>query len=124
MSEGHNIFHSWVLFFQARMTHRENFAASMLALGAMTSLTNLKGILEAAGSFSLPILYGVPMSGKMLAATCTHLVLGGSDKQIYSRYCTEETLINGFHTQLLPRGCIAIVITFEGIFCSDLATFI
>ena len=80
-----------VLFFQAHQILEANFAPMMLALGAMVSMTNYAGLLEAVRMISLPILSGDPESCKTLAATCASFVLGGNRTQIYSR-CVKFTV--------------------------------
>ena len=73
-------------FFQAHQILDANFAPTVLAMGAMVAMSNYAGILQAVGSVSIPILFGEPMSGKTLAATCASFILGSNRTQIYSRW--------------------------------------
>ena len=69
----------------AEATLEDNFPALVLGLGAMISMWNYKGIHEEIGHFNLPVMYGPPMSGKTLAASCVGLITGMSKNQISSR---------------------------------------
>ncbi|XP_060590005.1 uncharacterized protein LOC132745186, partial [Ruditapes philippinarum] len=62
----------------------ENYGPLLLSLGAMVSMLNFGGIHKEIGHFNLPVLYGPPMSGKTLTASCVALITGMSKNQISS----------------------------------------
>ena len=64
----------------------ENYGAMLLTLGSMVALADYKGVMEKVTHFNMPMLYGPPMTGKTLAATCAAFIMGCTKQQIYSRY--------------------------------------
>lgn len=72
----------------------DNVGAALLAWSAMYGANRYQWVVEQSRNYNLPVLYGEPMAGKTLIASCAAWLNGCTETQVASRYVERHLDLN------------------------------